>query len=152
MAIRQTTLQVIALKNLGETPRMEAVITKINTMNNVSANESLTNHHAKGAEISGRHTHSRLYATFAADFGQNLQIAHHIAEEDLQWRKDIHAYDAFAWATYRYWLLDPVAQKTEGNVLLREALVASQKAIALGTKDIEINEHAEEIAKAVKKM
>jgi hypothetical protein len=65
----------------------------------------------------------------------------------LQWRKDIHAYDAFAWATYRFWLLDPVAQ-IEGDGLLAEAKVAIKKAMSLGTKDVTVLEHAKEILAA----
>jgi hypothetical protein len=92
-----------------------------------------------------RHTHSRLFAKFLADSGRDLRAAHHMAEEDLQWRKDIHAYDTFAWATYRFWKLDPAAKREEGDGLLREAQVAIKQALSTGTQDAEIRRHAQQI-------
>lgn len=92
-----------------------------------------------------RHTHDRLFAMALANLGEHLAFAHHAAEEDLQNRKDIYAYDTFAWTTYRYWKLVPASVTGEGDQLLREAEQAIEKALSTGTKDPHVLYHAGKI-------
>ncbi|ARU42458.1 hypothetical protein CCB80_15390 [Armatimonadetes bacterium Uphvl-Ar1] len=154
--------KLLALKQLGNEDEAELVFGEILRLNHFEAGESLSaghsqNHgnaahshehssgHSHDHELDGgRHTHHRLLARLLADFGRELKFAHLAAEEDLKWRKDIYAYDTFAWATYRYWLLDPEA-KVEGNGLLNEAKDAMALALRTGTKDSEILRHSKEI-------
>jgi tetratricopeptide (TPR) repeat protein len=142
--------EAIALDKLNRPEEANRLIAEIQKVNHLTEEEAAGKVHAHGTaavDVNSRHTHSRLYSMFLADAGRHLEFAHHAAEEDLQWRKDIHAYDAFAWATYRFWLLDPVAQ-IEGDGLLAEAKVAIKKAMSLGTKDVTVLEHAKEILAA----
>jgi len=150
--------EIIALSELNRQSEATVLMAEIKRLNDIGADKgagALHSHGESGAmhshghsdEAESRHTHGRLYSQFLADAGRDLEFAHHAAEEDLQWRKDIYAYDAFAWATYRFWLLDPVAQ-IEGDGLLTEAKVAIKKAMSLGTKDVLILAHAEEILAA----
>lgn len=142
--------EVIALEKLGKVAQSDELLEKIQKVNQLTQEEIEGKVHVHGSEDQGaasRHTHSRLYSRFLADWGRHLEFAHHAAEEDLQWRKDIHAYDTFAWATYRFWLLDPKA-RIEGDGLLREAQIAIKKALSTGTKDAEIVAHSREILTA----
>ncbi|MFM9873902.1 MAG: hypothetical protein ACKVQS_10620 [Fimbriimonadaceae bacterium] len=142
--------EAIALQKLGKDSEAEALILEIQKVNKLTPEEAAGVVHAHGAadlNPNSRHTHSRLYSKFLADSGRHLEFAHHAAEEDMEWRHDIHAYDTFAWTTYRFWLLDPKA-KLEGDGLLKEAQVAIKKAMSLGTKDVEIVAHAKEILAA----
>ncbi|HLO99159.1 MAG TPA: tetratricopeptide repeat protein [Fimbriimonas sp.] len=136
-------LKALCLKESGDKPGYEKILAKLHELNG-----SPVDQHGKAEE--GRHTHSRLYAAFLVQAGEKLRLAHHMAEEDLEWRKDIHAYDAFAWATYQYWKHDPRGKREEGNFLLQESLSAIRKATALGTKDLEIKAHEAEILKDAK--
>lgn len=150
--------KLIALKELGKFDEAELAYDEILRLNHLTPGEPMntghTHSHVDGDHDhghshehdfeGGRHTHHRLLARLLADVGRELRFAHLAAEEDLKWRKDIYAYDTFAWATYRYWLLDPEA-KVEGNGLLVEAKDAMKLAMRTETKDAEILRHAEEI-------
>lgn len=138
--------KLLALKELGNDKAVEEVFGAIQELNSVGGHH----HHAHGthshshAGDAGRHTHNRLYAQVLSEFGKDLQTAHHAAEEDLQWRKDIYAFDTFAWATFLYWKNDPKAAD-EGDVLLREAQAAMKQALRTGSQDIALVRHAEQI-------
>jgi tetratricopeptide (TPR) repeat protein len=91
---------------------------------------------AKGAEEArakvvktGRQTDPRTLAQFYATKGIEAAEALRLAEEELKVRGDIYTQDALAWALYR-------AGK------FKEAREASDKAIALGTKDARLLYHA----------
>ncbi|HLM73744.1 MAG TPA: tetratricopeptide repeat protein [Polyangiaceae bacterium] len=91
---------------------------------------------AKGAEEArarvvktGRQTDPRTLAQFYATKGIETAEAIRLAEEELKVRGDIYTQDALAWALYR-------AGK------FKEAREASDKAIALGTKDARLLYHA----------
>ncbi|MEI7576725.1 MAG: hypothetical protein WCK51_07520 [Armatimonadota bacterium] len=114
---------------------------KENLKNGQTMDVSAKHTHAKAMNQT-RHTHDRLFAMALANLGQNLAFAHHAAEEDLQNRKDIYAYDTFAWATYRYWKLIPASVTGEGDKVLREAEQAAEKALSTGSKDPHILYHA----------
>lgn len=136
-------LKALALRKKGDEAGFSQLLKELHELNG-----SPVDQHGKAEE--GRHTHSRLYAAFLVQAGSQLRLAHHMAEEDLQWRKDIHAYDAFAWATYNYWKYDPRGKKEEGNFLLEESVAAIRKACALGTVDPEIKAHEAEILSSAK--
>jgi tetratricopeptide (TPR) repeat protein len=144
-------LKVKAHIALNQTAEAANAIGQIRELNKASMRGTHDHAHIHGkgeTQAKGnhaRHTHSRLFAKFLADSGRDLRAAHHMAEEDLQWRKDIHAYDTFAWATYRFWKLDPAAKREEGDGLLREAQVAIKQALSTGTQDAEIRRHAQQI-------
>jgi tetratricopeptide (TPR) repeat protein len=145
----------IALQAQGKVSEAKELIQKVAALND-DTNPTIVGAHAQAHEMGqehthndkslSRHTHSRLYAKFLADIGERLKFAHHAAEEDLTWRKDIGAYDTFAWTTYQYWKRDPNAKETEGNGLLKEAFAAIERAVATGTKDHEILSHHKTIA------
>lgn len=104
--------------------------------------------HSKQVQKKHGHTHDRLYAMYLADQLKDLRLAHHIAEEDLQNRQDIYAYDAFAWTTYLYYKHTPAKVTGEGDFLLFEAKRAMKKAMATGCKEPELLKHAETISLA----
>lgn len=136
-------LKALCLRAVGDAAGYQALLGELH-----KANGSPVDTHGKVPEA--RHTHSRLYAAFLVHAGDKLRLAHHMSEEDLGWRHDIYAYDAFAWATYQYWKNDPRGKAEEGNFLLKEALAAIEKATALGTKDAEIKLHEQEILASAK--
>lgn len=105
------------------------------------------NHNSKATK---RHTHDRLFSMFLADRSRHPFLAHHAAEEDLENRKDIYAWDTFAWATYQYYINVPAEQTGEGDFLLTEAQQAIDKALATGVKDARILFHAGMIYKKLK--
>ncbi len=134
-----------ALRKLGR-PKEAKVwleeMKKENLKNGQSIEDKPGHTHSK-AET--RHTHDRLFAMALANLGEHPAFAHHAAEEDLEGRKDIYAYDAFAWATYRYWKLVPPSVTGEGDQLLREAESAIAKALSTGSKDPHLLYHAGKI-------
>jgi len=69
-------------------------------------------------------------------------LAHHAAEEDLGSRKDVYAFDTFAWGTYQYWKNIPASVTGEGDALLDEAEAAMEKALSTGIKDAKVLFHA----------
>jgi tetratricopeptide (TPR) repeat protein len=79
--------------------------------------------------------YDRQYVLFAADHEHDTMRAVALAEAELATRRDVYAYDAYAWALYRAGRLD-------------EAAEAATAALALGTPDPRIRYHAGMIAAA----
>ncbi len=131
----------VAEGNQAKASELLELMKKENLKNGQTMDTSARHTHAK-AKNQTRHTHDRLFAMALANLGQHLAFAHHAAEEDLQNRKDIYAYDTFAWATYRYWKLVPASVTGEGDQLLREAEQAMEKALSTGSKDPHLLFHA----------
>ncbi len=86
------------------------------------------------------HTHDRMFSNYLADHDLLLPLAQHAATHDLANRKDVYAYDAYAWATYK--LAISVSKATDSNYLKLEAKQSIAKALALGTKDSKMYFHA----------
>ncbi len=86
------------------------------------------------------HTHDRMFSVYLADRNSKLALAQHAATHDLANRKDIFAYDTYAWATYK--LATSVANDSKSNYRLIEAKQCIDKALALGTKNATIFFHA----------
>ena len=132
----------IALGNSAEAAKILEQMKAENLKSGQTIEVSPTHTHTKAQT---RHTHDRLFAMALANLGKHFAFAHHAAEEDLQSRKDIYAYDTFAWATYRYWKLVPASETGEGDQLLREAERAIEKALSTDSKDPHILYHAARI-------
>lgn len=79
--------------------------------------------------------YDRQYVLFAADHERDAVGAVALAEAELAARRDVYAYDAYAWALYRAGRLD-------------EAAEAATAALAVGTPDPRIRYHAGMIAAA----
>ena len=89
------------------------------------------------------HTHDRMFSMYLADRGMMLSLAQHAATHDLANRKDIYAYDAYAWATYKLAISKTaVADATDKNYRLIESKQCIDKALSLGTKDAKLFFHA----------
>ncbi len=82
------------------------------------------------------HTLDRQYAMFCADHNRDLDAAYACAIRDLQARRDIYAFDTLAWVCYRRGELD-------------EAHKAIRKALAWGTQDPVLLDHAAKIDAAM---
>lgn len=136
--------KALALRELDRTDEVDQVALVIKKLNSVDDGHYHGAGHSDAGHHGSRHSHNRLYSAFLADIGRDLEHARNMAKDDLQWRKDIHAYDTLAWATYRYWLLDPKAKRS-GAPLLAEAREAIRKATSTGTADPTILAHAHEI-------
>lgn len=80
--------------------------------------------------------YNRQLAIFFANHNTNLDQALAFAEMELADRRDIYAYDTLAWALFR-------------NGRYEEARAASDKALALGTRDAALYYHAGMIAAAL---
>ena len=80
--------------------------------------------------------YDRHWALFCADTGRDLDGALALARKDIELRRDIHAYDTLAWACFK-------------KGLLPEAEAAMTKALARGTQDASLFQHAGAIARAV---
>jgi tetratricopeptide (TPR) repeat protein len=129
--------------SLGQKTTAEQIYKEIETANatpEMLAMKPTARHsHPKSTK---RHTHDRLFALFLADRSRHPFLAHHAAEEDLATRKDIHAWDTFAWATFQYYANVPAEETGEGDFLLKEAQHSIDKALATGVKDARILFHA----------
>jgi len=77
----------------------------------------------------------RHLSRFFAEVQPNPAEALKWAQKDLEVRQDVHAYDTLAWALYL-------------NERVPEAVAASRKALALGTRDAEMFYHAGMIHRA----
>ncbi len=89
------------------------------------------------------HTHDRMFSMYLADHGKMLALAQHAATHDLANRKDIYAYDTYAWATYCLAKdTTSVAGTTSPDYRLIESNQYIDKALALGTKDAKVLYHA----------
>ena len=86
------------------------------------------------------HTHDRMFSVYLADRNEMLALAQHAATHDLVNRKDIFAYDTYAWSTYR--LAQSVAVGSNNQYRLIESKQCIDKALALGTKNATIYFHA----------
>ncbi|MBX3115288.1 MAG: hypothetical protein KF836_12050 [Fimbriimonadaceae bacterium] len=149
-----TGLVAMAYTELGNNSKAEELFKEMDRENDIDPSNFVNHTHAADGShqvVEARHTHNRLYASVMADAGRNLAIAHHVAEGDLDSRKDIYAYDCFAWATFRYWEMATPEQNPEGDGLLVEAKAAMKKAMATGCKDIILMKHAQRIESAKRK-
>jgi tetratricopeptide (TPR) repeat protein len=82
------------------------------------------------------HVYDRQLALFDADHDRRIAQAVSIAETSLRTRHDIYGYDTYAWALYR-------AGRSA------DARVASDQALALGTRDARLLFHAGMISEAL---
>lgn len=131
------------LKMTGQTEKAEALYQQIEAANATPEMLAMTSHsHSHSKSATKRHTHDRLFSLFLADHARRPLLAHHAAEEDLGNRKDIYAWDTFAWSTFQYWKNVPASETGEGDVLLDEAEVAIDKALSTGVKDARVLYHA----------
>ena len=85
---------------------------------------------------SGGLIYNRQLALFEVNHGGDVARALALAERELEDRRDVYGYDAYAWALL-------------ANGRAAEADEAMTKALALGTRDALLLEHAGEIAIAV---
>lgn len=136
-------LMIQAERALGKRAEADKRLAELIEANGGPAQFRDTRLHDHDAE--GRHTHNRLFAMALTDLGLHLRFAHHLAEEDLKDRPDIHAEHAFAWTTYRYWLLTPPNETGEGDFLRTEAQAAMKRALQTGSRDPQMLRHAQEI-------
>ncbi|HLF73216.1 MAG TPA: tetratricopeptide repeat protein [Anaerolineales bacterium] len=83
-----------------------------------------------------RQVYNRQLANFYSDHDLNLPEALQLALAELQVRRDIHGYDAAAWAYYK-------------NGKFQEAQNMMEQALALGTRDAQLYYHAGMIAVAL---
>ena len=83
-----------------------------------------------------------------------LPLAQHAATHEIANRKDINAFDTYAWATYKLAMApksqSSVVSGTDRNFGLIESKQYIDKALALGTKDAKILYHAGMIEAALK--
>jgi tetratricopeptide (TPR) repeat protein len=80
--------------------------------------------------------YNRQLALFYANHNFNLQESLQLAQNELMTRKDIYAYDTYAWSLYK-------------NHRYVEALKAMQQAMSLNTRDALLNYHAGMIYEAL---
>jgi tetratricopeptide (TPR) repeat protein len=80
--------------------------------------------------------YNRQLALFFANHNQNINESLTLAQQELVNRKDIYAYDTYAWALYK-------------NQRYTEANAAIQQAMKLGTRDAMLYYHAGMIDKAL---
>ena len=73
--------------------------------------------------------YNRELAYFYADHDIKLQQGLELAQRELDYRRDIYAYDVVAWSLYK-------------NGKFEEALEAASKALKLGTQDAKLHYHA----------
>ena len=90
---------------------------------------------AKLAAIN-RQVYNRQLALFDADHARSPEEALRLSETELQVRKDVYGYDAYAWALYR-------------NHRFADARVAEDRALATGTVDAKLLYHSGLIAKSL---
>ncbi|MEQ1933228.1 MAG: tetratricopeptide repeat protein, partial [Fimbriimonadaceae bacterium] len=140
-------LLVEAYAKTDQTEKSHKMTARID-QENAESRKGMGAAHNKQVQKKHGHTHDRLYAMYLADQLKDLRLAHHIAEEDLQNRQDIYAYDAFAWTTYLYYKNTPAKVTGEGDFLLFEAKRAMKKAMATGCKEPELLKHAQVILNA----
>lgn len=129
----------------GNPAKAEEIYSQIDRANATPEMLAMKNHktaHSHAKSATKRHTHDRLYSMFLSDHARHPFLAHHAAEEDLGSRKDIYAYDTFAWGTYQYWKNIPASVTGEGDALLDEAEAAMEKALSTGVKDAKVLFHA----------
>ena len=93
------------------------------------------------------HTHDRMFSLYLADHNMMLPLAQHAATHEIANRRDIYAFDTYAWATYKLAmspvkLPSSVALDANGNAGLIEAKQYMDRALALGTKDAKMLYHA----------
>lgn len=81
------------------------------------------------AASSGARVYDREYALYLADHVTNVDQALLLAQAEIEQRQDVYGYDALAWALH-------------ANGRDTEALVATRKALALGTADPKLLMHA----------
>ena len=100
------------------------------------------------------HTHDRMFSLYLADHNMMLPLAQHAATHEIANRKDINAFDTYAWATYKLAMApksqSSVVSGTDRNFGLIESKQYIDKALALGTKDAKILYHAGMIEAALK--
>ncbi len=124
-------LHAHALKETGRPEEAQALITKLDKDSRLGEHLHELQHghsHAAGHDHE-KHTHDRLYASLLADQGRHLDVAMHLAKEDLDKRPDIYAWDCYAWTLFK-----------AGKVV--EAKKAMKEALKLGTKDRHLTDHA----------
>lgn len=80
--------------------------------------------------------YNRQLALFYANHNIHLKESLHLAQNELENRKDIYAYDTYAWALYK-------------NGRYTEAAAAIQAAMKLGTQDAALYYHAGMISKSL---
>jgi tetratricopeptide (TPR) repeat protein len=101
---------------------------------------------AKELDSKRPHTHDRMFSMYLSDHDKMLPLAQHAATHEIANRKDIYAFDTYAWATYKLAIapvqVKSVAPAMNGEAGLIEAKQYSDKALALGTKDAKMLYHA----------
>ena len=95
------------------------------------------------AQMKAGHTHDRMFSTYLADHGLMLDLAQHAATHELAGRKDIYAYDNYAWVTFKW------AQAKNSKPDMVEAKQAIDRALSTGVKDAKILYHAGVISLAL---
>ena len=100
------------------------------------------------------HTHDRMFSLYLADHNMMLPLAQHAATHEIANRRDIYAFDTYAWATYKLAMspvkpASSVALDAHGNAGLIEAKQYMDRALVLGTKDAKLLYHAGMIEKAL---
>ncbi len=142
------TLMAEAHKRLGEPEKEKQLLARVVSLtgSHESAggmHESAHSHgkdgaHSHASEEPHGHSLDRQYAMFCADRNQDLDGAYAAAVRDFEERPDIYAYDTLAWVYFK--------QKR-----IKEAIVAIDRALALGTQDPKLLYHAGEIYAAAGK-
>ncbi|WP_395094176.1 tetratricopeptide repeat protein [Armatimonas sp.] len=118
-------------RRLAETVALPEAAMLLYTLGDPSQWERIT------SEASGRHVHGRALALFYADTGRNTDEAVRLMRSDWSVRKDIHTADALGWALYKAGEQD-------------EAKIYARLALATGTCDHSILEHAKQILSETK--
>ena len=89
------------------------------------------------------HTHDRMFSVYLADHNKMLALAQHAATHEIANRKDIYAFDTYAWATYSLARATPLPTNATGtDYRLIESKQYMDKALALGTRDAKLFYHA----------
>jgi tetratricopeptide (TPR) repeat protein len=128
-----------AARNLGDQKLATKYETQVKSMNAAVIENFKPGHHDDKNSKQPKHTHDRQLSEYLVRENSMLELAHHIAEEDLKSRSDLYSWDTFAWATFQFALSENRAFE------LKESEQAIDRALAFGTQDPKILYHAAKI-------
>lgn len=123
-----------AARVTGDSNRANLYASKVLKLNQSTIDAGLKPH--TEAQMKAGHTHDRMFSQYLADHGKMLDLAQHAVTHELASRKDVYAYDNYAWVTYKW----AEARKSRADMV--EAKQSIDKALATGIKDPKILEHA----------
>ena len=126
-----------AARALGKNNAADMYASQVIKLNQSTINSGMKPH--SDSQMKKGHTHDRMFSMYLADHGNMLDLAQHAVTHELASRKDIYAYDNYAWVTFK-WAL---SRKSRADMI--EAKQAIDRALMTGIKDPKILEHARQI-------